>query len=202
MLRIYLTVWPCDLAPDDTDLGATDLLLAPVHVCDPLAEVEVGGLGVIDALDLDEGGAWAEGVLATLEGNVLALDITNKPGVLVQSLAIFPKASHVCTVRADRCLSFMIGNAGVGESRVQSVAVVVRSRLAGSRRDHVGGIGRVVKVRCEGVVGRVVWCRRRCQPGLGLPRCCGHCRIVCLGAHGPLWVNPVSPVQSPSSLPL
>merc|ERR1712115_357593 len=70
-----VAVWPCDLAPDDTDLGATDPLLAPVHVCDPLAEVEVGGLGVIDALDLDEGGAWAEGVLATLEGNVLALDI-------------------------------------------------------------------------------------------------------------------------------
>lgn len=92
MLRIYLTVWPCDLAPDDTDLGATDLLLAPVHVCDPLAEVEVGGLGVIDALDLDEGGAWAQGVLATLEGNVLALDITNKPNVLVRSLAIYPKA--------------------------------------------------------------------------------------------------------------
>lgn len=38
----------------------------------------------------------------------------------------------------------------VGDSRVQSVAVVVRSRLAGSRRDHFGGIGRVVKVRCEG----------------------------------------------------
>lgn len=103
---------PCDLAPDDTDLGATDLLLAPVHVCDPLAEIEVGGVGVIDALDLDEGGAWAQGVLATLEGNVLALDITNKPNVLVRSLAIYPKAYHVCTVRADRCLSTMIGNAG------------------------------------------------------------------------------------------
>lgn len=48
----------------------------------------MGGLGVIDALDLDEGGAWAEGVLATLESNVLALDITNKRSVLVRSLAI------------------------------------------------------------------------------------------------------------------
>ena len=33
-------MWPGDLAPDDADLGATDLLLAAVDESDLLAEVE------------------------------------------------------------------------------------------------------------------------------------------------------------------
>lgn len=34
------TMWPGDLAPDDTDLGAPDLLLTPVDVGNSLAKVE------------------------------------------------------------------------------------------------------------------------------------------------------------------
>lgn len=32
-----LTMWPCDLAPDNPDLGSTLLLLTPVDVRDLLA---------------------------------------------------------------------------------------------------------------------------------------------------------------------
>lgn len=41
-------------APDDSDFGPADLLLSFVDICDALAEVEVGGCGVIDAFDLDQ----------------------------------------------------------------------------------------------------------------------------------------------------
>lgn len=63
---------PGDLAPDDADLGATDLLLATVDVGNALAVVEGGGLGVVNALDLDEGGVGPQGVLGALERDVLA----------------------------------------------------------------------------------------------------------------------------------
>jgi len=46
-----------NLAPDHADLGAANLLLAPVNIGDLLAEVEVGGICVINTLDLDQAGA-------------------------------------------------------------------------------------------------------------------------------------------------
>jgi hypothetical protein len=64
-----------DLAPDDTDLGAADLLLATVDVGNALAVVEGGGLGVVNALDLDERGVGPDRVLRALERDVLALDV-------------------------------------------------------------------------------------------------------------------------------
>lgn len=56
----------CHLAPDDADLGAAHLLLCAVDVCDALAEIERSGLGVIDALNLDERGVWVGVALAAL----------------------------------------------------------------------------------------------------------------------------------------
>lgn len=43
-----------DLAPDHPDVGAADLALGPVDKSDLLALVEVGGLGVVNTLDLDQ----------------------------------------------------------------------------------------------------------------------------------------------------
>lgn len=63
---------PGDLAPDDTDLGAADLSLATVDVGNALAVVEGGGLGVVNALDLDERGVGPDRVLRALERDVLA----------------------------------------------------------------------------------------------------------------------------------
>jgi hypothetical protein len=47
-------VWPSDLAPDHPDVGAADLTLSTVNESDLLAKVEVGGLGVINTLNLDQ----------------------------------------------------------------------------------------------------------------------------------------------------
>jgi hypothetical protein len=43
-----------DLAPDDPDVGTTDLTLGPVDESDLLSEVEVGGLSVVNTVDLDQ----------------------------------------------------------------------------------------------------------------------------------------------------
>lgn len=43
-----------DLAPDHPDVGAPNLALGPVDESDLLAEVEGSGLGVINALNLDQ----------------------------------------------------------------------------------------------------------------------------------------------------
>lgn len=48
------TVRAGDLAPDHPDVGATDLTLGPVDESDLLAQVELSGLGVLNALDLDQ----------------------------------------------------------------------------------------------------------------------------------------------------
>lgn len=63
---------PGNLAPDDADLGAADLLLATVDVGNALAVVESGSLGVVNALDLNERGVLPQGVLGALERDVLA----------------------------------------------------------------------------------------------------------------------------------
>lgn len=64
------TVWTGDLAPDDADLGSTDLLASAVDESDLLSKVEVGALSVLDTLNLDERGTWGGGVLATLVAQV------------------------------------------------------------------------------------------------------------------------------------
>lgn len=70
-----VAVWPGDLAPDDTDLGAPDLLLAPVDESDLLAEVEVGALGVVNTLNLDQAGGRAGSVTRALVAQVTSLDV-------------------------------------------------------------------------------------------------------------------------------
>lgn len=64
-----------DLAPDHTDLGSADLLLASVDESDLLAKVEVGGLGVVNTLDLDQAGARVGGVTRALVAHVTSLDV-------------------------------------------------------------------------------------------------------------------------------
>ena len=44
---------PSDFTPDHPDLGSSNLFLALVDLCDLLAKVEVGSVGVINTLDLD-----------------------------------------------------------------------------------------------------------------------------------------------------
>ena len=82
-------MWPGDLAPDHADLGAADLLLGAVDIGDLLALVEAGsslansqqkpgsglvnipsGVGVVDALNLDEAGARLGGVTRALVAQV------------------------------------------------------------------------------------------------------------------------------------
>jgi len=68
--RVLITVWSGDLAPDHADLGAADLLLAPVDESNLLAEIEVGGVGVINTLNLDQAGSRAGGVTRALVAQV------------------------------------------------------------------------------------------------------------------------------------
>jgi hypothetical protein len=64
-----------DLAPDHANVGAADLTLGAVDESDLLAKVEVGGLGVINTLNLDQAGVGSKGVLATLVAEVTSLDV-------------------------------------------------------------------------------------------------------------------------------
>lgn len=87
--RVLITVWSGDLAPDHADLGAADLLLAPVDESNLLAEIEaitnvsiqtdwehsshvdvLGGVGVINTLNLDQAGSRAGGVTRALVAQV------------------------------------------------------------------------------------------------------------------------------------
>lgn len=70
-----VAVWTSHFAPDDSNLGATDLLLSFVDVCDTLTKVEVGSLGVIDALDLDQACAGVGCVLVSNIRKVATLDV-------------------------------------------------------------------------------------------------------------------------------
>jgi len=70
-----VAMWPGDLAPDDADLGSTDLLLAAVDKGDLLAQVEVGSRGVINTLDLDQAGARAGDMARALVAQVTSLDV-------------------------------------------------------------------------------------------------------------------------------
>jgi hypothetical protein len=69
---LLLTVRSRNLAPDDADLGAPDLLLGPVDVCHPLAEIELCLLRGVDALNLDDARRGVLGVAAPLVRQVSA----------------------------------------------------------------------------------------------------------------------------------
>jgi hypothetical protein len=64
-----------DLAPDDADLGALDRPLCAVDVGNTLAKVEVGGVGVVDTLDLDQTRLGVGDMPATLVAKVATLDV-------------------------------------------------------------------------------------------------------------------------------
>lgn len=64
-----------DLAPDDANLGAADLLAATVDEGDLLAEVEVGGVNAVNTLDLDQTGGGVVGPLGALVAQVASLDV-------------------------------------------------------------------------------------------------------------------------------
>lgn len=66
---------PGDLAPDHADLGSADLLLAPVDEGNLLAKVEVGGGGVVNALNLDQAGARVGDMARALVAQVTSLDV-------------------------------------------------------------------------------------------------------------------------------
>lgn len=68
-------MWPGDLAPDNANLGSTNLLLASVDVGDLLAKIKVGSRGVINALDLNQAGARAGDVTGALIAQVTSLDV-------------------------------------------------------------------------------------------------------------------------------
>ena len=64
-----------NLAPDDSDLGASNLLVGSVDVSDSLSEVELGLLGVGHALNLDERHVGVNNTLASLVRQVLSLNV-------------------------------------------------------------------------------------------------------------------------------
>jgi hypothetical protein len=68
--RSWHTVRAGDLAPDHPDVGAADLTLGTVNESDLLAKVEAGGLGVVNALNLHQGGVGVGGVLGALVAQV------------------------------------------------------------------------------------------------------------------------------------
>jgi hypothetical protein len=69
-VRGICTVNAGDLAPHDSDLGATDLLRGAVDEGDLLSEVEAAGLGVVDTLNLDQTGVGVGVALASLVAEV------------------------------------------------------------------------------------------------------------------------------------
>lgn len=73
--RRDLTVRPGDLAPDHTDLGATDLLLSPVDIGNLLAEVEARTT-VSDGLRISSG--------CILVVTYLAAGVSSTPSILMR----------------------------------------------------------------------------------------------------------------------
>lgn len=70
-----VTVGSGDFAPDDANLGSSDLLLRLVDIRDLLAQVEVGGVGVINTLNLDQTRLGVGGVSVALIAQVTTLDV-------------------------------------------------------------------------------------------------------------------------------
>lgn len=67
-----------DAAPENADLGATDLLGGLVDVSDTLAEVELGLVGLLNTLDLDEGGVALGDALRALVTHNPSLDVKTR----------------------------------------------------------------------------------------------------------------------------
>lgn len=140
-----------DLAPDDADLGTADLLLAPVDESNLLSEVEaiercqyldrhvkekkpflcgvdiLGGVGVINTLDLDQAGARAGGVTRALVAQVTS----PKPSSSVQN-----SYRIVVSLRAVASRKFDIENWSVRlpMQNTQHIPYRVRRRLGAFRK--------------------------------------------------------------------
>ena len=67
-----------DAAPDDADLGATNLLGGLVDVSDALAEVELGLVGLLNTFDLDEGGVALGDALRALVAHDPSLGVKTR----------------------------------------------------------------------------------------------------------------------------
>jgi hypothetical protein len=70
--NFVLTVWPGNLAPDNANLGAADLLLSAVDVGDLLAEVEAGKLSALSF--------WSRGIGEPY----LAALVSSTPSILIR----------------------------------------------------------------------------------------------------------------------
>lgn len=96
-----------DLAPDDADPGAADLLLGLVDVGDLLAEVEVRGVRVVDALDLDEAGRGVRDVAGALVGQVAS-------PIDIQSVVVPSNISTMAARLDSSTSSFAFSRGGCG----------------------------------------------------------------------------------------
>lgn len=70
-----VSVRTSNLAPDHPDVGTPNLALGPVDESDLLAEVEVGSLGVVNTVDLDQTGVGVDLALGALVAQVTSLDV-------------------------------------------------------------------------------------------------------------------------------
>lgn len=74
-----------NLAPDNSDLGSTDLLRSTVDKSNTLSKVELSFLRSSNTLDLNQGDVRVSNVLAALVGNVLSLNVDYMTSKLVSS---------------------------------------------------------------------------------------------------------------------
>lgn len=77
-----------NLTPDHSDLRATDLLLGSVNVGNSLAQVELGVLGSVNTLNLDQGDVGVGHALGTLVRDVLTLNVHCIVSILLEVVAI------------------------------------------------------------------------------------------------------------------
>ena len=70
-----VSVGSSNLAPHDSDLGASDLLVGSVDVSNSLSDVELGLVGVGDALNLDERNVGVHNSFASLVRDMLSLNV-------------------------------------------------------------------------------------------------------------------------------
>lgn len=113
-----------NLAPDDAELGAANLLLGLVDVGDLLAEVEVGSVGVVNTLNLDQTGLGVRCVAVTLVGKVTT--------PVIPSLSA-PLSSIKCEPFPIRCASWFRSSG----SSPHNVVPVVAQRSSISRLSSI-----------------------------------------------------------------
>ena len=73
-----VSVRPRDTSPHHSDLGTGNLPLGLVDVSDTLSEVELSGLLVLNALDLDESGVGSRVPLCSLVTENTSLDVETR----------------------------------------------------------------------------------------------------------------------------